>query len=323
MFGLFSTHALHLADKHGIFAHLVASGPSTALQIAESRGIDPETTERLLILLAALSVVERDSDGNYRIPPELTPRLDSANPRYIGAFVHHLATSTIDQISKLDAYLIHGKEAVDAELPSPFDVIYRDEQSTADFLAAMWQISFEPSKELAALAGLGPVRHLIDVGGAGGPFAVAALQQYDDLAVTVFDLPEVEPHLARTREAHGLGGRLHFAAGDFFKDPLPAADCLSFGYILSDWEDEVCVDLLRKARAACEPGGRVLVMERLFDESGGPLPTAVMNLSMHVETRGRHRSATTYTELLEKAGFTNCSTHWSSWDKHLVMGWAE
>lgn len=319
-FGLFSTHALHLADKHGIFAHIIQSGPSSATQIATSRGIAPETTERLLVVLAALSIVQRDGEGRYGIPPELAPRLDSGDPRYIGGFVRHLAMNTTEQIQKLDAYLTHGKAAVDAERPEPFEAIYRDEQATAAFLEAMWQLSYEPSKEIAVLARLDQVHHLVDVGGASGAFAVAALAQYDGLRVTVFDLPEVGPHLARTIDRRQLAGRLHFVAGDFFKDPLPAADCLSFGYILSDWEDEVCLELLHQAYQACEPKGRVLVMERLFDDDGGPLPTAVMNLSMHVETRGRHRTAAGYTELLAKAGFTDCSTQHTSWDKHLVMG---
>ncbi|MFB6562363.1 MULTISPECIES: methyltransferase [unclassified Streptomyces] len=319
-FGLFFTHSLHLADKHGIFSHLIQSGPSSATEIATSRKIDPETTERLLVVLAALSVLERDGAGTYGIPSELAPRLDADDPRYIGGFVSHLATNTTEQIHKLDAYLTHGKAAVDAELPDPFAVIYRDESSVAAFLEAMWQLSYEPSKEIADLARLASVRHLVDVGGASGAFGVAALAQYPGLQVTVFDLPEVEPHLVRTADRHQLSDRLHFVAGDFFKDPLPAADCLSFGYILSDWEDEVCLELLTKAYQACEPNGRVMVMERLFDDDGGPLPTAVMNLSMHVETRGRHRTAAEYTELLVKAGFADCSTHHSSWDKHLVTG---
>ena len=44
-----------------------------------------------------------------------------------------------------------------------------------------------------------------------------------------------------------------------------------------------------------------------------------MNLSMHVETQGRHRSAREYAELLESAGFAACEVRRSDEDKHLVM----
>ncbi|MER6031531.1 methyltransferase [Streptomyces sp. NPDC001851] len=320
VYGLFSTHALHLADRHGVLTHLIEGGPASAADTAAALGIDAETLERLLLVLAAVSVVQRDPDGRYRVAEETVPFLDSRDPRYIGGFVDHLVTNTTGQLRRLHDYLQHGKESVDAGLPSPFETIYRDEAATGAFLEAMWQLSFEPSKELAGLAELAGVRRLVDVGGASGAFAVAALSRYPGLNVTVFDLPQVGPHLERTRRTRGLGDRLRFTAGDFFRDPLPPADCVSFGYILSDWDDRFCLELLRKAYQACANGGRVLVMERLFDEDGGPLPTAAMNLSMHVETRGRHRTAAEYTALLEAAGFTGCVTRRSSWDKHLVIG---
>ncbi len=319
-FGLFSTHALHLADKYGVFGHLIKEGPATPSSIASARGIDQETLERLLVVLAAVSVLRRDAGGRYGLPDALVPFLDADDPRYTGGFIRHLVTNTATQLERLDAYLSRGKAAVDAGLPSPFDAIYRDDEATGAFLEAMWQLSFEASKELAELADLSGSRLLVDVGGASGAFAVAALTRYPDLRVAVFDLPQVAPHLQRTRQSHGLDERLDFVAGDFFEDPLPTADRVSFGYILSDWEDEFCVELLGKAFEACTDGGEVLIMERLFDEDGGPLPTAVMNLSMHVETRGRHRTAAEYHALLEAAGFTDCATRRSTWDKHLVIG---
>ena len=79
--------------------------------------------------------------------------------------------------------------------------------------------------------------------------------------------------------------------------------------------------VLRKAYQACRPGGRVLIMERLFDDDRrGPLATAVMNLEMHVETQGRHRTAAEYTDLLAEAGFDTAAVRRSSREKHLVTG---
>ncbi|MGW7057983.1 methyltransferase [Streptomyces sp. NPDC054904] len=320
LFGLFSTHALHLADKHGVFVQLIEEGPATAGKIAAARQIDAETLERLLLVLASVSVLERDAHGTYRLAADLAPSLDPRSPRYIGDFVRHLITNTAGRLPRLDDYLACGKAAADEGLPTPFDTIYRDEAATGEFLQAMWNLSFGVSEELVRLARLGEARTLVDVGGASGAFAVAALSAYPELNVTVFDLPEVGPFLDRTRQERGLQGRLDFAPGDFFRDPLPPADCLSFGYILSDWDDETCVALLRKAHDACADGGKVLLMERLFEEDGGPLATAVMNLSMHVETQGRHRTAAAYMELLEQAGFGDCTEHRSTWDKHLVVG---
>ncbi|MEK8104496.1 methyltransferase [Micromonospora sp. M12] len=284
VYGLFSTQVLHLADKYGVLDALSAEQPRSAAAVAAHAGVDAETVDRLLTVLAAVGVLNREA-GGYRMIAAYAPYLRSGHPQHLGTFLTYLVESTAEKIGKLDEYLLKGKAAVDAEAPAPFEAIYRDEASTGQFLTAMWQLTFGVSEELVRLADLSGTRHLVDVGGASGAFAVQALSANPDLVVTVFDLPEVEPHLLRTRDRHGLEDRLRFAPGDFFRDPLPEGDCLHFGYILSDWDDDTCVALLRKAYEACHAGGRVLISDRLFDDAHvGPLSTAVMNLSMHIET---------------------------------------
>jgi SAM-dependent methyltransferase len=320
IFGMYATHAVQLADRHGVFAYLIANGASRAGKIAAGTGTDEETLGRLLIALHAFGVLE-EHGGEYLVPQASVPYLDPADARYAGAFVQHLVGSTAARMPQLDAYLSLGKARVDAELPDPFEVVYADDAAVAAFVSAMWQLSFDVSGELVDLAGSALAGHLVDVGGAGGPFSVAALLRTPALRATVFDLPHVAPHLRRTRDTYGLGERLAFVPGDFFRDELPEGDCVAFGYVLSDWDDDTCVALLRKAHRACRPGGRVLVMDRLFDDDGHrPLATAVMNLSMHVETRGRHRTAAEYLGLLRAAGLTDCDVRRSGREKHLVVG---
>ncbi|GAA4898000.1 methyltransferase [Streptomonospora salina] len=322
MFGVISTPVLHLADRYEVFTHLAANGPTAAADIAEELHIDLETTERMLLVLTAFEIVQRAPGGRYSLPDAVHPFLDPHSDRYIGGFITHLVQETAGRTPLLDSYLQHGKRSVDGSDPQSFASLYRDDQATGRFLKAMWDLSFAPSKELAALAGLAATTHLIDVGGASGPFAVAALQHAPGLRATVFDLPEVESQFKETRSVHELGDRLTFIPGDFFTDELPEGDCIAFGYILSDWPDDACVQLLSKAYRACRDHGRVLVMDRLFDESRqGPLATAAMNLTMHLETQGRHRTADEYITLLKEAGFSQCETRRSDSDKHLVAGY--
>ncbi len=321
LYGLYATHALHLADQHGVFAALVEREAADATELAGALEVDRETLARLLLVLRSLDILVVEDDGRYRLAPGTAAYLDPASPGYLGAFIDHVVVSTAQQMPRLGQYLTAGKAAVDAGQPAPFEVLYADEESVRSFVAAMWQLSFDVSGELIEHAGLDDVRELVDVGGANGPFSVAALRAAPHLNATVFDLPPVGQHVDRTRARYGLGERLRFVGGDFFRDTLPPGDCFAFGYILSDWTDETCLELLIKAYEACTPGGRVLVMERLFDdEHGGPLGTSVMNLSMHLETQGRHRTAGQYIELLDRAGFIKCEVHRSSRDKHLVLG---
>ncbi|WP_405859827.1 methyltransferase [Streptomyces sp. NBC_00090] len=320
VYGMYATHALHVADRHGVFEHLARHSGDSADKIAAALAVDEDTLERLLLVLSSFGVLDADGE-RYALAADVRPYVDREDPRYLMGFVDHLIGDTADQFGRLSGYLNAGKAETDRDTPAPFEAIYRDEESVGRFLNAMWGLSHHVSHELAALADLSDSRQLIDVGGASGPFSVAALHAFPQLRSTVFDLPQVGPHLAARATEHELGDRLDFAAGDFFAEPLPAGDCFAFGYILSDWDDETCAALLRKAYEACLPGGRVLIMERLFDDDrGGPLATAVMNLSMHVETQGRHRTAAEYLDLLRQAGFVDGTVRRSSGEKHLITG---
>lgn len=321
IFGAFATHALRLADQHNVFTHLIRKGPSSVPEMVGALTLDEDTLNRLVLVLSAFRVVRLEADNRYSVPADIAPYLDRDDSRYLGGFIRHVALTTTVRMADLDAYLTNGKPQASGEVVSPFNDIYRVPEETDEFLDAMWQLSFHVSEELATLAGLDDVRHLVDVGGASGAFCTAALRRYPNLRATVFDLPAVEPALEQTRKRYDLRQRLDFVSGDFFADRLPMGDCFAFGYILSDWSDETCLMLLRKAYEACGENGRVLVMERLFDnDMRGPLSTAAMNLAMHVETIGRHRTSNEYAALLSDAGFKHCETYRSSQDKHLVVG---
>ena len=321
IYGLVSTPALHLADKHGIFRHLIDDGPADSATLADRLGVDQDTTQRLLLVLVAFRILRIGTDGTFSVPADVSPYLDRRDERHVNDFVEHLIVHTPTRLPRLDTFMTQGKTAADAAQPGPFETFYRDEQATRAFVEAMWNLSYAASHELAALADLRDGELLVDVGGASGPFAIAALLHRPSLRAVVFDLPPVEPSLREAGRAHGVADRLDFVPGDFFRDDLPEGDCIAFGYVLSDWTDETCLGLLRKAYRACCPGGRVLIMERLFDDDRrGPLATAVMNLEMHVETQGRHRTAAEYTDLLAQAGFDTPAVRRSSREKHLVTG---
>jgi len=322
IYGLVVTPSLHLADRHDMFAQLLSDGPLSAGELAARISADPDTVERLLLVLTSAGLLQRDGTGRFHVEPTSAPFVDRTHPQYVGGFVTHLVDVAVGQLSRLEQYLMKGKAAVEADLPEPYDRFYADPASTRDFMDAMWSLSYGVSRELVALADLSHHRTLVDIGGANGPFAVAALEQNPQLQATVFDLPIVEPHLYRTAQRHNnLTNRLTFVAGDFFRDELPSADILAFGYVMSNWPDAECRALLSKAARSCAPGGMILIMDRLFAPGkDGPLATSVMNLTMQVETHGVHRTAAEFIEMLTEAGFVDADVRHSTMDKHLVIG---
>src|SRR3954454_21909471 len=94
VYGLHATHALHLADRHGVFAALAGRDAATAPGLAGELGVDPDTLERLLILLRSLGVLAAAPGGGYRLAPGTEDFLDPKSPAYLGSFVGHLLSST-------------------------------------------------------------------------------------------------------------------------------------------------------------------------------------------------------------------------------------
>jgi O-methyltransferase domain len=130
----------------------------------------------------------------------------------------------------------------------------------------------------------------VDLGGGTGHLAEAARGHYPNLQTAVFDLPGVADMFPGT------------IAGDFFTDPLPAADLYSLGRILHDWSREKIGTLLAKIHAALPPGGGLLIAEKLLDAHN--VPAHMQSLNMLIVTEGRERSASEYEALLRGAGFS-------------------
>jgi trans-aconitate methyltransferase len=204
---------------------------------------------------------------------------------------------------------------------SPFDKLYSDEGQTREFITAMWNIGFGAAGDLVRQIDLSPNKMLVDIGGASGSFSVAALKRFPNLHATIFDLAPIGKYVDETRRLYDLGSRLHFKAGDFWRDDYPEADVYVFGYILSDWVDEEGRMLLKKTRDRMSTG-KVIILEKLFDDnqSKGPQTTAMADISMMIETRGKHRTAQEYIQMLNDAGIDDISVIRSSGDKHMIVG---
>jgi hypothetical protein len=88
-------------------------------------------------------------------------------------------------------------------------------------------------------------------------------------------------------DSHNLGDRLRFYPGDFFEDPLPAADVLVMGHVLHDWDLEVKRMLLAKAYETLPEGGALIVYDAVIDDDRSENAFGLlMSLNMLIETPG-------------------------------------
>lgn len=323
LYGFMTTHVLLAGDEAGIFDGL-SNGSVSSTELARQLGLHEVATLRFLEAAASLGLVDK-SRSSYRLSERLQPYLARNGARYIGGWLDHLRSMTTRSFTHLAAALRSGEKqihrALGAEHGDTFELLYGDAGRIQPFADAMWNLGFDAAKELADRAQLSARTVLVDVGGGSGSFAIAAALRHPQLSVIVLDLPPLRDACERRIRDHGLDARVRFVAGDFFADPLPRGDAYALGYVLSDWSHERGTQLLEKVFGALEPGGCVLVLERLLDEHNpGPRSTALMDLCMLLETEGRHRTGSAYVEWLEDVGFSGCGVARSSADKHLIWG---
>jgi 3-hydroxy-5-methyl-1-naphthoate 3-O-methyltransferase len=327
--GYWASKALFTGLDLGVFDAL-GSGPLTIEQAAERVDLPTESLERLLIALTALGLLQRK--GNVFTNASTTQaHLVKGSPAYIAGMFGHFNHDLYplwrflpDAIREQRARWrqAFGPDASD----NPFESMYADPAALRGFMAAMDGMVGPVAHALVDEFDFTSYQHLLDIGGAWGTVPIAVLRRYPNLRATIFDLPPVEPvareHLAEV----GLADRVEVRSGDMFADPLPTgADLIVLGWILHDWDDAHCVQLLRRCYAALPPNGAVLLLEMtLDDDRTGPLPTALMSLNMLVATvGGKERSGAEYQQLLSQAGFSRSEVHKLHAPRDYILGYKD
>ncbi|XP_026308440.1 uncharacterized protein LOC113223070 [Piliocolobus tephrosceles] len=127
--------------------------------------------------------------------------------------------------------------------------------------------------------------------GCTGALARELAREYPRLQVTVFDLPDIVELAVHFQPAGPQAAQIHFAAGDFFRDPLPSAELYVLCRILHNWSDDKVHKLLSKVAESCKPGespssrSLFLLRRRVLGSSFTRRPGAVAH-TCHPSTLG-------------------------------------
>lgn len=298
---LFAAHELEL------FARLSNGDGATAAGLAGELDIEERPAEMLLTACTSLGLLEK-RDGRYVNSPLAEEYLVPGRPSYFGGFV---------DLCDRRLYRTWGRvtEAIRSNRPVGWDPAQQrsffDSEDTAfilGFYEAMHSLSTPTGRALAELIDFDDHSRLLDLGGGSAAIDIELCTAFPRLQATVFDLPRVVEFAAGKVEAAGLGDRIDTVVGDLFAgDPYPGGyDIVLLSLILHGFTEEADRTILGKCFEALPSGGTLLLSELLVnDEKTGPVPAALMSLTMLVEDEGRSYTAAEYTDWLTDAGFTD------------------
>jgi hypothetical protein len=264
----------------------LAKGPQSLESIRGRHGLHPRSARDFLDTLVALGFLLREG-GEYSNTPATDRFLDKRKPSYVGGMLE-MANQ------RLYGHWSHLTEALRTGLPqnetrsggaSTFEALYADPARLKSFLEAMTGCSHGGNIAIASKFPWAGYRTFADVGTAQGDLAVQIALANPHLSGIGFDLAEVGPIFEEYVEKNGVAGRVRFAAGSFFDEPLPQADVILMGHILHDWGIDEKHMLIRKAYDAVPEGGALIVYESVIDDDRSKNGFGLMmSLNMLIET---------------------------------------
>lgn len=291
---------LRLAD------HL-AGGALTAREIAERVDASPLYVGRLLRSGIALGLVSHSRTDAFE-GTDLLATLRGEATRSLRALAMaqtsaSLWTAWTEFVPSVRAGSSQAHRALGDDF---FSYLGRHPEEAAGFSAAMSNATSVWSDNIAEVIDTSAVRRAVDVGGASGSLLQLLQEANSELHGVVFDRAEVLDHARSVIDSRGFSDRTTLVAGDFFA-AAPVADLYLLKFILHDWDDEHCIEILRRCREAMSPDGRVAVVEYLWDPVYPSEITAMADMLMLMMLSGRERSLGEFDALFDAAGLRRTS----------------
>lgn len=276
--------------------------PAALSELAAGLKADPDALERLLDGCRGLGLLKLEN-GRYANTDVAEVYLRRSSPHTLAGYIGYSDRALWRLWANLEDAVREGSnrwnQTFGWEGPI-FTNLFRTPESRHEFLLGMHGFGVISSPKVVAAFDLSGFRRLVDVGGATGHLAMAAVERYPGLRAAVFDLAGV---VEAARQF--VDERVELIGGDFFTDELPDADLYAVGRILHDWDEPKIRALLARMHARLPVGGGLLIAERLLlADKSGPLGVQMQSLNMLVCTEGKERTAAEYEALVREAGFT-------------------
>ena len=289
------TCALHAAVKLDVFSAL-HSATLGLEDIARRCGCSPDGLERLLNALVAMNLLTKDGRG-YANTRSADTFLSRTSADYIGFMImhhHHLVPSWY----ALDQSVRTGRPVRQRASQS-------DDEWRESFLMGMYTMAMNLAPRVVPLLDLQGRRHLLDLGGGPGTYAVHFCRANPELNATVFDLPTTRPFAEKVFTRFDMSERIVFKAGNFIDDDIGRGyDVAWLSHIIHGESPADSQTIIDKTVRALDSGGMIVIHEFILDNAmTGPLFPTLFSLNMLLGTAGgRSYSESQLADMLTRAG---------------------
>jgi C-methyltransferase len=296
--GTVPSACLHVVAELGV-ADQIGDQPVAIEELASLCHAHPDGLDRVLRLLSCFGVF-RCEDGSYA-HTDPSRLLRSDDPQSMRAFGRLMALPSMWTVfSNLEHSVRTGRPAIEVIDPDGLWAHLRSHPDEGQIFAqAMTSKSLAEIPAVLDAYDFSRAGRIADIGGGRGHLLRALLDANPDARGVLFDQPEVIAALEPQDN-----DRLTTAAGDFFTDQLPQADCYLLMEVLQDWDDGECVSILTGIQRAAQPGAKLLVIENVLPEDHSDPRGQTLDVIFLAVTSGRQRTVEELGALFDRAGFS-------------------
>jgi hypothetical protein len=289
--------ALMAAVEIGVFT-AISKGAGTFEEIAAAVEIHPTNAERLVVLLCAAGLVEREG-GRLRNAADVERFLVEGEPGYMGPWI----TFTKPQWNEWGRLAEHMRTPELKDMGSLENFTVEDARR---YHAATYAIGLGAGRRFVRQVDLTGRRQIMDIGGGSGAYCIAAAKQHDAIRGIVLDLPVVCEVTREFLEENGVADRISAQPCDFTRDPFPKdCDVAIMASNLPMYGRDVIAAVIAKAFDALLPGGEMhLLGEMTNNDRTGPWGPAYWGLGQAIsDSKGLAHSEADVIGYFESAGF--------------------
>jgi ubiquinone/menaquinone biosynthesis C-methylase UbiE len=250
---------------------LLAKQPGASKQELASRLDLAETPIRTLLLcLSSVGLIRRDGDHYFNSPLAdryLTQeRPDNFLARVrMGRLLTYRGMGSFYEALRANSNV--GLQQIPGKGPTLYARIGEDPNLQRVFHEFM--ASFSRQHTLLSTIDLKNCERLLDVGGgAEAVNAIALAKRWPGLRITLLDLPPVAAAARKRVEESGLSDRVEVVGTDCLKEEYPAGyDAVFYAHFLGIFSLEKQLELVAKGARAVKPGGRLIVVGAVHNET--------------------------------------------------------
>jgi O-methyltransferase domain len=298
------SEAIHVVAALGV-ADLLASGPMSANQLAESTGAAADSLRRVMRALSDFGIFSQNSPDAFGLGPlgeflkrDVTGSLHGCAILFGGEKGTEVVRLFMDSVRT-------GESAVQklARGKNIFEWLESDPERTQLFHSVMTSFATLHLTGLLEAYDFSYAAKVVDVGGGHGKNLVDILKKNPRMRGVLFDLPHAFEGGQQTMVQAGLAGRCEVVSGDFFVSVPAGADAYLLSRVVHDWNDEKTLAILKNVRSAIVPQGKLVLLETMLRPDAASIYPVLSDLNMLLMTGGCERTEAEYSALYRAAGF--------------------